>query len=106
MDHSNPTQRHITLVGALVLFFTFAAAQTTTAAQPPRREQFAHADVLYDWVSNRRGDKLRTFITRPRNASGKVPVIFFVGWLSCDTRGERAGAGNPRHRRQHHEPRR
>jgi pimeloyl-ACP methyl ester carboxylesterase len=41
--------------------------------------------VQYDFVSNSRGDKLRTFITRPKNATGKVPAIFFVGWLSCDS---------------------
>jgi len=26
------------------------------------------------------GERLRTFITRPINATGKVPAIFFVGW--------------------------
>ena len=49
------------------------------------REHFQNAEVIYDWVSNSRGDKLRTFISRPRNASGKVPVLFVVGWLSCDS---------------------
>jgi hypothetical protein len=52
---------------------------------PVKREHFQNADVLYDWVNNSKGEKLRTFVTRPRNASGKVPVIFFVGWLSCDS---------------------
>lgn len=41
--------------------------------------------MIYDWVTNNRGNKLRTFITRPKNAPGKVPAIFFVGWLSCDS---------------------
>jgi len=41
--------------------------------------------VQYDFISNSRGDKLRTFITKPKNTTGKVPVIFFVGWLSCDS---------------------
>lgn len=66
----------------VVVFSIFAGAQT--AASPPR-EHFVHADVLYDWVTNRRGEKLRTFVTHPRDTAGKVPVIFFVGWLSCDT---------------------
>jgi pimeloyl-ACP methyl ester carboxylesterase len=57
-----------------------AVSQTT-----PPREYFEHATVLYDWVTNGNGEKLRTFVTRPNNASGKVPVIFFVGWLSCDS---------------------
>lgn len=54
-------------------------------AQTPPREQFQNADVLYDWVTNPQGQKLRTFVTRPKNAAAKVPVIFFVGWLSCDS---------------------
>jgi pimeloyl-ACP methyl ester carboxylesterase len=49
------------------------------------RERFENAEILYDWAVNSRGDRLRTFITRPRTAEGKVPVIFFVGWLSCDS---------------------
>lgn len=58
---------------------------STYAQQTRPREHFQNADVIYDWVSNSRGDKLRTFISRPRNATGKVPVLFFVGWLSCDS---------------------
>jgi pimeloyl-ACP methyl ester carboxylesterase len=65
------------------------AILTTTslagAQQNRPREHFANAEVLYDWVSNSRGDKLRTYVTRPKNGGGKVPAIFFVGWLSCDS---------------------
>jgi pimeloyl-ACP methyl ester carboxylesterase len=61
--------------------FTVAAV----ADGQPSREHFEHATVLYDWVNNSRGQQLRTFITRPNKSTGKVPVIFFVGWLSCDT---------------------
>ncbi|MBV9608866.1 MAG: alpha/beta hydrolase [Acidobacteria bacterium] len=64
-------------LAVLALVSTFAVGQSN-------REHFEHATVSYDWVTNSRGEKLRTFITRP-NRSGKVPVIFFVGWLSCDT---------------------
>lgn len=49
------------------------------------REHFPNADVVYDWVTNSAGQKLRTFITKPKNSPGKVPLIFFVGWLSCDS---------------------
>ena len=31
-----------------------------------QREQFRNADVMYDWVVNRSGQKLRTFVTRPK----------------------------------------
>jgi len=55
-------------------------------AQPPRpREHFEHATVLYDRVQNSHGEKLRTLISRPKDLAGKVPAIFFVGWLSCDS---------------------
>lgn len=76
-----------------LLFLAFAA----TAQQPRPREHFQNAEVLYDWVSNSRGDKLRTFITKPKNSRGKVAVLFFVGWLSCDSveyaQGETDGFG-------------
>jgi pimeloyl-ACP methyl ester carboxylesterase len=65
--------------------------------QSPAREHFEQAEVIYDWVKNKRGEKLRTFITRPKAIAGKVPVIFFVGWLSCDSmeypQGETDGFG-------------
>src|SRR5229473_4596354 len=67
---------------ALVLLVTVGLAGQQV---PVKREHFQNADVLYDWVTNSKGEKLRTFITRPRSANGKVPVIFFVGWLSCDS---------------------
>src|SRR5262249_34674739 len=54
-------------------------------------------ELIYDWVRDAQGNQLRTFVTRPKNASAKVPVIFFVGWLSCDSveypRGETDGFG-------------
>lgn len=67
------------------------------AQQTRPREHFQNADFIYDWVSNSRGDKLHTFISPPRNASGKVPFLSFVGWLSCDSaespQGETDGLG-------------
>ena len=55
------------------------------AAAEPKREHFEHADVLYEQVADSAGHRLRMFVTRPRGATGKVPAIFFVGWLSCDS---------------------
>ena len=75
-------------------FGTPSDAQQATART---REHFENAEVIYDWVTNKRGDKLRTFITRPKNAGAKVPAIFIVGWLSCDSmeyaKGETDGFG-------------
>jgi hypothetical protein len=48
-------------------------------------EKFQNAEVIYDLVSDNHGDQLRTLITRPKVSTGRVPAIFFVGWLSCDS---------------------
>jgi pimeloyl-ACP methyl ester carboxylesterase len=56
-----------------------------TARPEPKREHFQNAEVRYGWAQDIHGHRLRTFITRPNNAIGKVPAIFLVGWLSCDS---------------------
>src|SRR5713226_182695 len=56
-----------------------------TARPEPKREHFQNAAILYGWAQDNRGERLRTFITRPNDATGKVPAIFFVSWLSCDS---------------------
>ncbi len=72
-----------------ILLMAIAAVTPSLAAQTarpePKREHFQNAEVLYGWAQDSRGERLRTFITRPNNATGKVPAIFFVGWLSCDS---------------------
>ncbi len=55
------------------------------SAAQPKRETFQNATVTYGWARDSAGHKLRTFVTRPKAATAKVPGIFFVGWLSCDT---------------------
>ena len=85
-------------LGALLSCVSIFLLPCSFAQQTPPREHFQNSEVLYDWVSNSRGDKLRTFITRPKSATGKVPVLFFVGWLSCDSveypQGETDGFGS------------
>jgi len=61
-----------------------ASSQTSASAAPPH-EQFKNAVAQYDWVTNPKGQRIRTIVTRPKNIAGKVPAIFFVGWLSCDS---------------------
>jgi len=72
-----------------LLLLTVAAFTPCLCAQTvrpePKREHFQNAEVLYEWAEDNHGERLRTFITRPNNATGKVPAIFFVGWLSCDS---------------------
>src|SRR5438045_7481609 len=49
------------------------------------RENYPNVDVIYDSVTAPDGKRLRTIVTKPRDAKGKVPVIFIAGWLSCDS---------------------
>jgi pimeloyl-ACP methyl ester carboxylesterase len=65
--------------------FVVLFCMTATAQTDGPREHFVGSTVHYDWVINHQGERLRTFVTRPRDNTGRVPVIFFVGWLSCDT---------------------
>ncbi|SRR6266496_935929 len=72
------------LFSSYLLFATFAS-WCQEAATGSKREHFQNADVTYGWVQDGVGHQLRTFTTRPKNGSGQVPAIFFVGWLSCDS---------------------
>jgi len=49
------------------------------------RETYPNVDVIYDSITTPRGERLRTVVTKPHGAHGKLPVIFVAGWLSCDT---------------------
>ena len=49
------------------------------------RETYPRVDVIYDSVTAPDGTRLRTIITKPRGANGKLPAIFVAGWLSCDS---------------------
>jgi len=83
-----------------ILLISFIVWSQTTPA--PQRERFQNADMIYGWAQDNAGHKLRTFVTRPKGATGKVPAIFFVGWLSCDSveypQGETDGFGAIFHR--------
>jgi len=67
------------------MFSLSAAARIQQPDADPQREHFQNATAIYDWVHDSRGTKLRTIVTRPNESVGRIPVIFFVGWLSCDS---------------------
>ena len=76
-----------------ILFFPAALMLSLSArgaGELPRRaqasaESYPKVDVIYDSVAGRAGERLRTIMTRPLEAKGKLPVIFVAGWLSCDS---------------------
>src|SRR5437867_5555303 len=74
---------------ALTILF-LAIAMRLCAEELPRkaktpRETYPGADVIYDSITTPDGKRLRTIITKPRDATGNPPVIFVAGWLSCDS---------------------
>jgi pimeloyl-ACP methyl ester carboxylesterase len=81
----------------VLMCFPAAGAQTPRASNERPREHFQNSEVIYDWVDDSHGNRLRTFVTHPKNSAAKVPTLFFVGWLSCDSveypNGETDGFG-------------
>ena len=70
--------------GFTIVFSSTLAADLPRKVQAPR-ETYPNVDVIYDSVAGSHGERLRTIITKPRGTTGKLPVIFLAGWLSCDS---------------------
>src|SRR5271167_732077 len=66
---------------ALLLLSSIAGAQQVQSG----REHIPGAESLMGMVPSPAGYPLRVFVTRPEKASGKLPVLFVVAWLSCDS---------------------
>src|SRR6266446_7731396 len=73
-----------TIAFALMLVATVAGDELPRKTRTSR-ESYPNVDVIYDFVKAAHGERLWTIITKPRDAKGKIPVIFVAGWLSCDS---------------------
>jgi pimeloyl-ACP methyl ester carboxylesterase len=80
------------LVAFLVLYLGSAAVLAADAVDLPRkagsgdqREAYPGVIVNYDAIHDAAGHRLRFIVTHPQHSETRVPVIFVVGWLSCDT---------------------
>jgi pimeloyl-ACP methyl ester carboxylesterase len=75
-------------IRSTIVFFAMTAAlcaeELARKVNTPR-ESYSNVDVIYDSVAAPDGKRLRTIITKPHDAKGKLPVIFVAGWLSCDS---------------------
>ena len=75
--------------GACLSYFPFARFAAGADSLPRRSnvpgESYPNVDVIYDSVVVPHGERLRTIITRPHDAKGKLAVIVVAGWLSCDS---------------------
>ncbi|PYI57895.1 MAG: hypothetical protein DMC59_09915 [Verrucomicrobia bacterium] len=72
-------------LACFLLTSTIASAEELPRKAKTPRESYPNVEVIYDSVTSPGGKRLRTIITKPRNAKGKLPVIFVAGWLSCDS---------------------
>ncbi|MGE0588561.1 MAG: PDZ domain-containing protein [Cyclobacteriaceae bacterium] len=57
----------------------------TFTPAPSPFESFRSLDVEVITLTNNSGDLIRGFVTKPKEAKGKLPAILFVSWLSCGT---------------------
>jgi pimeloyl-ACP methyl ester carboxylesterase len=73
-------------IAALLLSLALrgSATELPRKSKTPR-ESYPNVDVFYDFVTAPHGERLRTIMTKPHDATGKLPVIFVAGWLSCDS---------------------
>jgi pimeloyl-ACP methyl ester carboxylesterase len=74
---------HRAIRAAAVASLLLGAA--ASAAEPAKPEQYPGMTTTYPTLTVRDGVKLQTIVTKPANASGRLPAILFVQWLSCDS---------------------
>ena len=48
-----------------------------------REEAVEGASVTYGSVTTSKGYRVRTYTSRPRAATGRLPLVVFIPWLSC-----------------------
>jgi len=72
-------------ISVALSFAALATADDLPRKVKTARESYPNVEVIYDSVTAPDGKRLRTIITKPRNAKGKLPVVFVAGWLSCDS---------------------
>lgn len=79
----------LALVAALLLIPRLGAADDVSLPRkngggPGKDEAYPRVIVLYDAIRDAAGHRLRLIATHPDHPA-RHPVIFVVGWLSCDT---------------------
>ncbi len=86
------------IFAALVALGTASPSNGTDGISLPRKgegsgrdETYAGVKVLYDAVRDEAGNRLRLIATYPGMPAKRFPVIFVVGWLSCDSVEARNG---------------
>ena len=58
-------------------------SRVTVTLPGMREEKVDGAEVTYSSVTTDKGYRVRTYISRPVGAMGRLPLVVFVPWLSC-----------------------
>src|SRR5215469_2010965 len=83
--------RQWTGIGWLMLALSSAAGSAVHGDRLPRKapaeanESYPGVAVLYDSLRDSSGHRLRLILTHPQKEHARLPTIFVVGWLSCDS---------------------
>jgi pimeloyl-ACP methyl ester carboxylesterase len=72
-------------LGIVVALLWVLAAGATAQELLSGTEAIPNAEVYRSTVRSEAGYPLGVFVTRPKGATGKLPVLFEVAWLSCDS---------------------
>jgi pimeloyl-ACP methyl ester carboxylesterase len=76
----------LALSGCLIGGPVLAADAGTLPRKPGARdEHYPAVTVRYDAIRDEEGQRLRLIVTHPEAAAGRLPTVFVIGWLSCDT---------------------
>lgn len=67
---------------SLLLGLALVALHPTS---PQAAESHPGLDTEYGELLPGDGARLRTIVTKPKNATGRLPAVLFVQWLSCDS---------------------
>jgi len=54
------------------------------AGNPVPEERIEGVEVRYGEAATAKGFRVRTYTSRPRGATGRLPLVVFIPWLSCD----------------------
>jgi pimeloyl-ACP methyl ester carboxylesterase len=77
--------RRATRALALAFLLAPAARGDELARKPAWKETYPGVTVEYGSATDGGGVRLRTIVTKPSGAAGRLPALFLVGWLSCDS---------------------
>jgi len=80
------------LIGGFVAPSAGAAGDQLPRRNPSSAEPLARVETTFGEIAAGGDLRLRTIATRPEGSSGRLPAVYFVQWLSCDS--VEIGTGN------------